>query len=137
MIFSDLTTFLAEALGESYADVTYAPGPAASTVQQKRTPGRLVFIAIGNGAGLTAEQLFDQPFITIRAYGKQNNYDDAEALAYAIDRALLSVNSNALVGTAKTLYITRTGGPPVLLEFDVADRYAFQCTYITETQTGL
>ena len=112
-------------------------GPFAIERLTKLTPGSLVFATVGNGAGLTLEQTYDQVFITIRAIGPQNDYDAAERLAYDIDRLFLAVNSNGMVGGTRVLFVNRTGGAPQLVDLDTSDRYHFQTTYITPATTGL
>lgn len=112
-------------------------GPASDAMLQKRSPHGLVFVTVGAGGGLTSEGYFDRPFIIVRSIGKQNDPDGAERQALDIDIAFLSVDSNRQIGNAKVLYITRAGGRPSLLEQDNAERYHWQCTYITETPTGL
>ena len=145
MRYSDVESFAHDgfvALG--YDDTTYGfpvldPGPATDANLQKLSFDRAVFLTIGNGAGLTSEDLFDRLFITTRVVGQQNDYADAEQLAWQLDTMLLSVNAKPvrMIGTARVLYVARTGGGPVVLEKDSADRYHFTCTYITETGTGL
>jgi hypothetical protein len=138
MLYSDVAEFLAAGLRSSYDPLpAFSPGPASSTKQQKTSSGRLIFVTVGGGAGLTTELLFDRPFISIRVCGNQNDYADAETLAKAVDFLLLGVDTNSLIGAAEVLYVTRTGGGPSLLEQDSADRYHFSCSYISETQTGL
>lgn len=149
MKYSDLLTYVKAGLtgygyGSTNPDVgeqlrtmpVFNPGPATSPSLAKLSSGSTVFLTLGNGAGLSTEQLFDRPFIAVRAIGPQNDYNKAEKLAYDIDRLLLKVGSNTTIGSAKVLYITRTGGSPQLIDFDSANRHHFLTTYITEAQTG-
>ena len=133
MRYKDVELFLRPIVG--YATNIVSPGPSTEAALQKLSPQAMVFATVGGGAGLTSEQNFDRPFITVRTIGKQGDYDSAEALAFAIDAAFLALDHNGLVGTAKVLYVTRTGGAPSLIDHDSADRYHFQCTYIAETRT--
>ena len=110
------------------------PGPFTVARLQKRTPGPMLFLVVGNGVGVTQEAVFDRPFITVRAIGRQNDYDYAETLAHDVDAILLAAGGNTLVGATTALYITRTGGSPQLVDFDDGDRYHYQQTYITEVQ---
>lgn len=111
----------------------FNPGPPSLPKLQKSvSPGPIVFLTVGNGLGLSKEGLYDQPFIVVRVLGPQNDYTTAETTAYDLDNLLLPVE-NRLVGTARTLYITRNA-PPQLVDCDEADRYHFQTTYITETK---
>lgn len=114
----------------------FDPGPSTDERVLKVSPGRILFIAVGDGRGFTTEQLYDQKFIRIRVVGPQNNFKQAEEFAYDTDKFLCSVVSNTLVGDALTLFINRTGGAPSLLLRDTSERYHFSCTYITETATG-
>ena len=108
------------------------PGPFTVAKTQQRSPGPMLFLVVGNGVGLTKEGLFDRPFLTVRVIGTQNDFDYAETLAQDVDAILLGVASNTTVGTAKVLYISRSGGPPQLVDFDAGDRYHYQTTYIVE-----
>jgi hypothetical protein len=110
-------------------------GPYSERVA-KQSPGALVVVSVGGGAGLTLEHLYDQRFITIRAVGLPNQYDQAERLAYDLDGLLVGVNSPAVIGQTRVLYVARTGGAPELIDYDEADRYHFQATYLTPAMTG-
>lgn len=114
----------------------FSPGPSTAPALAKISAGPTLFVTIGNGVGLDSEQLFDRPFITTRAIGQQNDYTSAETLAYDVDTLLLAVTSNRTVGTAKVLFVTRTGGSPTLIDYDTANRHHFQAIYIAEVQTG-
>lgn len=137
--FADVQDFVQSGLSSrDYAPLPLlSPGPAGDATVQKNTPGAIVFITIGDGAGFTTELLFDRPFIRIRTVGKQNDYGYAEALAQDIDNILCAVDGNTVIGSTNVLYITRAGGSPSLLEKDLSDRYHFTCTYITEAVSGL
>lgn len=137
MRFADVQTYLAAELDPSLLPCLILPGPSGDLVVQKLSPQRIIFATVGGGAGLTLEQLFDRPFITIRTVGRQGSYDDAEALAWAVDTALLQFVSNGVIGSAPITYLTRTGGAPTLLLKDSADRYHFTCSYIAETPSNL
>lgn len=139
MKFSDVQTFLDNGLaGLGYSPVpTIAPGPTTNVTLQKAAPGMLVLVMVGGGAGLNIEQTFDRPFITVRSIGLQHDYDSGEKLAQDIDKLFLTLCGNATVGTAKVLWVSRTGAGPELVEWDNASRYHFQCNYIANTQTGL
>lgn len=137
MRYSDVESFLSAGLADKYEPLpAFSPGPSAILVEQKKAPGMLVFATFGAGLGTDSEEHFDRPFITIRALGPQRDFTGAESLAWDIDTLLLSVDGNRLVGTAKVLYIARTGGAPALIDHDAAERYHFQATYVVETQTG-
>lgn len=108
-------------------------GPFTVARRQKLSPQAMVFLLLGAGAGYAHEGLFDNPFLTVRVIGRQGDFPYAEKLAYDLD-TVFDVPGNTLVGTAKTLFIVRTGGAPQLVDLDDGDRYHFQCTYIAEAQ---
>jgi hypothetical protein len=110
-------------------------GPYSDQVA-KQSPGALVVVSVGGGAGLSLEQTYDQKFITVRAVGLPNQYDAAESLAYDLDGLLVGVSSPAVIGQTRVLYVARTGGAPELIDYDDADRYHFQATYLTPAMTG-
>ena len=149
LTYADVKSWLTDALaGEGYSTTLplepeakpmplIHPGPFSLAQLQDLSPQSIVFATVGNGAGLTDENLFEQPFITIRTIGLQGDYDGAEALAMTIDRLLLAITGNAVIGATKVLYVTRSGGGPQLIDYDSSDRYHFQTTYVVRSQTGL
>lgn len=112
----------------------FDPGPPAIQGLWKKSPGRLVFLTLGNGAGMIQEGLYDLAFLTVRALGPQGSYDAAERLASDLDDLLLTVQSNTDIGDARVLYITRTQGPPQLVDYDASNRYHYQSTYLVATK---
>lgn len=112
----------------------FDPGPVTAPQLLAKYPGPVIFLTIGNGVGLTTEDLFDQPFFTVRVVGAQNDYDYAEKLALDVDNIMLAVGSNTVIGETLTLRISRTGGPPQLIDYDSGQRYHWQNTYIAETK---
>lgn len=149
MRFSDVQTFVqagyqAAGYGDPATDAEFPvinPGPPTVNDLLKLAVDRIVFLSVGGGAGLTTEDVFDRPFIGARTVGNQDDYTDAEKLAWDLDTMLLSLNGAApnarRMGTSRVLYVARAGGAPVLLEKDTAQRYHFTCTYIVETSSGL
>lgn len=119
---------------ESRTMPVFDPGPVTIPSLLAKYPTTVVFLTVGNGIGLTVEEIFDQPFITVRVIGLQGNYDYAEQLAYDVDDILLAVDHNTIIGQSLTLRISRTGGPPQLIDFDSGSRYHFQNTYVAETE---
>jgi hypothetical protein len=111
-----------------------APGPASDEMMQKISPDEIVFMTVGGGAASTVEGLFDNPFITVRTIGAQNDYQSAEDLAWYMDKGLLAIPDNGYMGEARIKPVARTGGVPALLSQDNASRYHFICSYIVETQ---
>lgn len=113
------------------------PGPLTLPALQGLTPGTMVFLTVGNGAGLALESTYDQVFVTVRVLGPQRDYAAAEKLAQDVDRLFLAVGGSALLGTTRVLYVTRSGGGPQLIDYDSADRYHFQTTYVVPAVTGI
>lgn len=139
LTYSDVEAFIKAGLTEAGISPMplIDPGPFSIPGLQKKSPNAMVFATVGNGAGLTLEQLYDQVFITIRVLGRQNDYDSAEQLALALDKMFLAVNQPRMIGSTRVLYITRSGGAPQLVDYDASQRYSFQTTYITPAGTGL
>lgn len=136
--YSDIADFVTKGLtSKGYSGVNFPlldPGPPTIKRLQSKTPGSMVFLTVGNGAGLAMEALFDLPFIVVRVVGAQNDYAGAETLALDLDALLLDVEGNTQIGTSTALYVNRTGGGPQLIDFDSAERYHFQTTYISEVE---
>lgn len=139
LTYSDAQTFVSAGLtakgygvGNGPVMPAFHPGPPAIQVLWKKTPQGVVFLTVGNGIGLDKEGLYDKPFIVTRVIGRQNDYDYAQNLAYDIDALMLAVE-NGTVGSTRTLFITRNA-PPQLVDYDSADRYHFQTTYIAEAK---
>ena len=140
MIFDDVAAFTRSGLivlGYDEDDLPVLdPGPATELILQKLTPSWMAFLTVGGGAASSVEGAFDRPFLSVRAIGKQGDYKGSEKFAQDLDAIFLSASGNTLVGEAPTLGISRTGGPPALLQRDSGDRYHWICSYIVETQTG-
>lgn len=139
MRYNDVKTWLTQtltAMGVSPVPMIL-PGPWSSATVMDEPVDSFIVAQFGNGAGLDTEELFDNPFITIRVAGPQGDFEAAESLAWGIDSALLRINGNAMMGSAKVLFVVRSGGAPGLIDYDSADRYHFQTTYVVKTQTGL
>lgn len=143
MRYADIEAFVTagyEALEYDQSDPSFPvidPGPPTNTENLKLSSDRIVFLGLGGGPGLASEELTDRIFISAHVIGQQNDYADAENLAWQLDTMLLQVCSNSVIGNATALYITRTGGSPTLLEKDAAERFHFTCSYLVETGTGL
>lgn len=138
LTFSDVQTFLSAALtAKGYGTAghpampTFNPGPPTIKVLQNISPNSIVFLTVGNGIGLAKEGLYDRPFIVARVLGTQRDYGMAETLAHDID-AIFNAVETKMVGNTRTLYITRNA-PPQLVDYDAADRYHFQTSYIAES----
>lgn len=110
------------------------PGPPTIQGLWKKSPKGMLFLTLGNGAGLAMEGLFDRTFLVVRVVGEQDNFAYAENLAYDMDDILLAVDHNTTIGTGLTLYVTRTAGPPQLIDYDASNRYHYQSTYLMENK---
>lgn len=128
-------TDLGYGVGDGPAMPAFNPGPATIQALWKKSPNSLLFLTVGNGAGQAKEGLYDRVFITARVIGRQREFDYTETLAYDVDKILLGIQSNTMMGNTLALYVTRTGGAPQLVDYDSSDRYHFQTVYITEAQT--
>jgi hypothetical protein len=133
---TDYLTGLVDANGDRvYTPIpALSPGPASDEIVQKISPDEIVFLTVGGGAASTIEGLFDNPFLTLRAVGQQEDYQSAEDLAWYMDSGLLAIPDNGFMGNARIKPVVRTGGVPALLSQDNAGRYHFTCSYIVETQ---
>lgn len=111
----------------------YEPGPNPADV-----PKRQIVLTRYGGPGEDLEGVTDRISWQVRVIGKQGDggYNDAEAIADAIDIALLSVHSHQ-DGTEGVISIQRVGGAPNPLEKDNAERTHFICSYIVETALAL
>jgi Bacteriophage minor capsid protein len=138
--YEDVRGFISTLLSElGYGTETnpmpvFTPGPGTLGTVLDISPGRLVILTMGAGAGLDMEEVFDRPSVQVRSVGLQMDYNDAETLAQNIDQGLIGalVNGSQVVNGKYTLRIVRAGGGPALLEKDTGDRYHFVCNYIWE-----
>ncbi len=132
--YSNLRNYLStwlDSLGYSPLP-TFNPGPGSDPDAIDVSPGRLVLLSIGSGAGLSVEYAFDRPGIQLRTAGLQGDYSDAETFAYDCDRGFLMIDHSQYVDGVWTTSIVRSGGGPALLEKDSAGRFHFTCNYIAE-----
>lgn len=138
LTYSDVKTFLTASLEPAYADAmpVINPGPTADQDMQDISPDRLVLVAMQAGLGMDGEELFMRPVVSIRSIGAQGlidpAYTDAETLAFAIDKALIAVDSSQFINGKWTLSIMHATGTPSLLMHDDAGRFHFLCNYIWE-----
>ena len=112
----------------------FDPGPGSDLVVQDLTPDTMIIITLTPGAGLDSEELFDRAGIQVRTIGPQEDYDTAEKLAQAVDKALIAIDHSQQINGKRTLSVTRAGGAPALMPIDNGDRYHFTCNYIWEVQ---
>ena len=107
------------------------PGPALPDV-----PGRYVVLTPYGGPGLELEGVMDGRSWQVRVVGKQNDYNDAETIADAIDVGILSVTTGN-IGGVHVAGTQRVGGAPNALLKDDAERTHFICSYIVNTEMAL
>lgn len=110
-------------------DITVEPGPDLPDV-----PGRWVVLTPYGGPGLLLEGALDGRAWQVRVAGLQGNYDDAEAIANAIDVGLLSIVAGNDLGVHG---VQRVGGAPNPLLKDDSDRWQFICSYIFDATMAL
>jgi hypothetical protein len=101
--------------------------------------GRFIKITLGGSAGgLQVEGLFDAPTFQIQCRGGENNYEDAEAIAYEIDSVMIGAPNNFMMGDVYVQTISRVGGAPQSLQLtDAQSRYVFTCNYYAIASTGV
>jgi hypothetical protein len=103
--------------------------------------GRVIFVRLQGGPGYSLEGIKDTLTFSVECRGADRNFDDAEAIAWDVDRAVLLMGvSEPYTFDDGTLmyYIGRTGGPPSqLLVGDTAGRFAFTCNYYVSVATDL
>jgi hypothetical protein len=133
--YSDVVEYLAGWLtGLGYDPLpVFDPGPGVDTDAIDVSPGRLVLLTLGSGAGYDVEMVFDRPAVFVRTVGNQMDYADAEKLAFDVDAGLtFPLDHSQLLGDKWLLSVVRAGGGPALLLKDDGDRYHFTCSYIME-----
>lgn len=133
MRYSPLKGFILDGLvGGPWEGVFIGPGPD----DRQTPPGRFVLATMVGGPGLNTDDLFDGTSYQIMVAGEQNDYDDAEGLAFAIDAIFVNAHSQHVGGKWMTT-ITRQGGPPAPLNVDDADRWRFTASYIFDVRSAV
>jgi hypothetical protein len=97
-------------------------------------PDQVVLIDFTGGLSSTYEMLFDRPALRLTVRGSQSDPASAEALAEAVDDALLNAPPPLAIGGKHVTSIQRLSGPPAFvgLDSESARRPVFQATYIAE-----
>lgn len=102
--------------------------------------GRIIYVRLSSGPGYTMEGIQDNITFTVECRGADRNYDDAEYIAWDLDRSILRYGDQPHTfgdGTYQ-YFIGRTGGPPTnLVVADTSGRYAFTCNYYVTVATDL
>lgn len=110
----------------------FSEGPASDGQVQKISPQSIVFLTVGGGATDSTEGLFNQPFVSVRCAGPQGNPAQARQLMQDVDRILTSISGNTDVDGVLVLRCSRSGGLPILIMLDNANRSHWTCSYIVE-----
>jgi hypothetical protein len=101
-------------------------------------PNRIIGIVPGNGPGETIEGLFDIMVFNVSCRGGENNFADAEAIAFEVDRLFVNADVNFMIDDVYVLGAGRVGGRPQALPLpDDQTRWTFTCSYYLEVQSGL
>lgn len=90
----------------------------------------MLVVARTGGPGWALDGVYDDISFQIRARGAENNYDDAEDLALATDRAVTDASWPQTIGGWHAMVVQRVGGPPAFLVRDTARRTHFTCNYV-------
>lgn len=103
------------------------PGPLIQPM-----PDRLVTLSQGGGPGFVLESDADSSLIQARARGGQNDQDDAEQLAFALDALVLGANFPVVVNGQTIMHCHRFGAPPSPLTGtpDNGDRWEYVTSYL-------
>lgn len=136
LTYADVEGYLTAALPGLGVDPlpTFVPGPGSDGVIQDFSPDTMVILTVGGGPGLDSEELFDRGGVQARTIGPQHDYNGAEALAQAVDKAMIALDHSQQINGKRLLSVLRTGGSPTLLLKDDGDRYQFTCNYIWEVE---
>lgn len=100
--------------------------------------GRIIYVRLGGGPGYDMEGAQDNITFTAECRGADRNYDDAEQIAWDLDRAILRYGDQPhdFGDGAYQYFVGRLGGSPSqLLVADTSGRYAFTCNYFVTVAT--
>jgi hypothetical protein len=100
--------------------------------------GRVIYVRLSSGPGYSLEGVQDNITFTVECRGADRNYDDAEHIAWDVDRSILMYGNqpHEFADGGYLYYVGRVGGPPTsLLVADTAGRYAFTCNYYCTVAT--
>ena len=115
---------------------------SGAEVYNDRIPptGRIIYARMSGGPGYGLEGVQDSITFTAECRGADRNYDDAEYIAWDLDRAVLRYGDQPHTfgdGTHQ-YFVDRTGGPPSqIVVADTSGRYAFSCNYYVTVATDL
>jgi hypothetical protein len=103
-----------------------------------KSPDRLVIVTPTPGAGYVWDGAADASAFQTRVRGGQNDQDDAEELALALDRLILNASFPVLLPSGQVIsHIHRAAGAPAPLASDPddAERYEYICSYLCIAST--
>lgn len=114
-------------------NVLVAPGPDDPDI-----PWSYVLITRTGGAGHATDGTTDRVSYQFKSVGEQNQYDQAEQLAYELDKVVLGDGSSFYMPVTNVYLVSvnRMGGGPSALMTDDGDRTHFVCDYQFEVQSG-
>lgn len=134
MKFKVLKTLIEDGLPPEWADrgVFFHPGPD----DPDQPVDWLVVLTVDGGLGLMLDGLLDNVSWQVRVAGPQNMYEDAEDLALAIDKVLMSFIPKRVEDLLITT-VYRVGGQPQQFVVDDAERTQFVCSYYFDVESEL
>jgi hypothetical protein len=109
------------------------------TIDRLPTTGRYIVVTRTAGPGLIREGTAEIIGFNIQVRGGENNFEDAEAIANAIDSAILEYGNEVIEIDGVVIHaVGRTGGGlQTIGVVDSASRYAFSGSYFAEVSTQL
>lgn len=132
------TKMLREYLGTLVPGEKFFTGPDIP-----KYPGRMVVLTPAGGAGLTMEDVFDQPTWQAHVLGKQSrdgrvndSADDAEELFSLVDAAIIGPTYPVFIGGIRVIRAQRFGAGPSPLNTDNGGRAHYTGTYLFEHASG-
>lgn len=106
-------------------------------------PGRMVILTPAGGAGLTMEDVMDQPTWQAHVVGKQSrdgrvneSADDAEELMALVDAAIIGPTYPVYIDGIRVIRAQRFGAGPSPLSADNGGRAHYVATYLFEHASG-
>lgn len=92
-----------------------------------KEPHRAIAISVSGGLGLSVEESFDRPTISVLVRGPSGK--DARDAALAVDDAILDADPGFWIGSSWVARKGRFGGPPSYVATDDRGRVVRSCTY--------
>lgn len=135
MKFTDLKALIEETWDPAWAtrNVWFEPGPN----MPDQPVDYVVNLTIDGGLGLQLDGVLDNVSWQVKVSGPQNLYQEAEDIAFAIDKGLLQAVPGRRSPTFLVASIYRVGGMPQQFEVDDAERTYFVCSYFFDVESGL